>query len=101
MPYALAAYREEIKSEIFIRSLLQKPLYGNSLECFQAPKNETAILKKIPMMDLENIKQELRSRFPSFKFYVKYRGPRQSVGSSSGTCRKANAIYASIYLKEQ
>jgi len=79
-------------------SLLNKK-YNEALKLVKSPENESSIVKNVPLEVLDKVKEILKETFPNSKFYVKYRGPRQAVGSASGTCWKKFAKSAAIYFK--
>jgi len=66
---------------------------------FVSPYNESSIVKGVPIALLEAVKAELKEIYPFKSFRIKYRGPRQSVGSDSKTCWKRYATSAAIYEK--
>jgi hypothetical protein len=69
----------------------------NLVSQFRSPYGERSIVKGIPLILLEEVKVELKEIFPFRSFRIKYRGPRQSVGSDSKTCWKRFATSAAIY----
>jgi hypothetical protein len=75
------------------------PELNAGLAYYKSPENESSILKNVPLSLLPEFKQLLREMFPGIRLYTKYRGPRQSVGTDSGTCLKENAKSAAIYCR--
>lgn len=75
-----------------------EPSCSAFLNLLKSPESESSIVKNVPIPLLESVKRLVREAFPGKKIYVKYRGPRQSVGSCSGTCRKPFAKSAAIYF---
>lgn len=75
------------------------PDVRTALEHFKSPDTESSVFKGVPLSVLSAFKSYLREYFPGLKVYVKYRGPRQSVGTDSGTCLKKNATSAAIYFR--